>query len=71
MKFEIGDLVNFKFLEPGQVHDRPDRIFQIILCKEERCTLKQLHSGRVQPTNYLYRMLRKLTNAEKILYGKG
>lgn len=71
MKFKIGDIVTFKALEPGEVHTRPDRIYEIVLCKEERCTIKQVHSGRVQPTSYLYRMLRPLTNAEKILYGKG
>ena len=71
MKFEVGDIVTFKALEPGEINTRRDRIFQIVQCKEERCSIKQVHSGRVQPTSYLYRHLRHLTNAEKILYGEG
>lgn len=40
MKFEVGDIVTFTSLEPGEIHNRPDRIFEIVLCKEQRSSIK-------------------------------
>jgi hypothetical protein len=71
VRFEVGDLVTYKTFAPGEIHNRPDRIFKIILCKEERCTLEQVSNGQVLRISFLYRLLRKLTDAEKILYGTG
>lgn len=70
-RFKAGDLVTFKNTSPQAFRNYPDNyIFEVVVSKETRCSIKFRRSGTVLRTNYPHGALRLITAAEEVLYLK-